>query len=116
MNPLLRSVCVCILVGLAAVVLPLSGQTPPVQHAERPAPPTREPNTPGYVAAKELPDGSIPPANADGNFILGPTHSAAPEMSPQEGVPQGTVIEFTMNSADSKLYPGIARDPGTFGT
>jgi enterochelin esterase-like enzyme len=37
-------------------------------------------------------------------------------MSPQEGVPQGTVIEFTMSSADSKLYPGIARDPNTFGT
>ena len=37
-------------------------------------------------------------------------------MSPQPGVPQGTVVEFTMNSTDSKLYPGIARDPGTFGT
>ena len=30
--------------------------------------------------------------------------------------PKGTVIEFTMNSADSKIYPGIARDAGTFGT
>jgi enterochelin esterase-like enzyme len=28
----------------------------------------------------------------------------------------GTVIEFTMNSADSKYYPGIARDKGTSGT
>jgi enterochelin esterase-like enzyme len=28
----------------------------------------------------------------------------------------GTVVEFTMNSADSKFYPGIARDPNTFGT
>lgn len=37
-------------------------------------------------------------------------------MTVQPGVPQGTVIEFTMNSTDSKLYPGIARDPGTFGT
>jgi enterochelin esterase-like enzyme len=26
------------------------------------------------------------------------------------------VIEFTMSSADSKLYPGIAREPHTFGT
>jgi enterochelin esterase-like enzyme len=26
------------------------------------------------------------------------------------------VIEFTMNSSDSKIYPGIARDAGTFGT
>jgi enterochelin esterase-like enzyme len=33
----------------------------------------------------------------------------------QSGVPQGTVAEFTMSSADSKFYPGIARDAGTFG-
>src|SRR5207342_1764352 len=31
-------------------------------------------------------------------------------------VPQGTIYNFTMSSADSKIYPGIARDPGTFGT
>ena len=29
---------------------------------------------------------------------------------------QGTVYELTMNSADSKIYPGIAREPNTFGT
>ena len=82
----------------------------------RPTPPTRDPNTPGYVAAKDLPDGANAPPTADGNFILGPTHSPAPEMTVQEGVPQGTVITFTMNSADSKIYPGIAREPNTFGT
>ena len=48
---------------------------------------------------------------ADGNFILGPTHNPAPEMTVQEGVPQGTVFNFTMESADSKIYPGIAREP-----
>jgi enterochelin esterase-like enzyme len=37
-------------------------------------------------------------------------------MTAQEGVPQGYVNNFTMSSADSKIYPGIARDPGTFGT
>jgi enterochelin esterase-like enzyme len=36
-------------------------------------------------------------------------------MSIVEGVPQGTVIEFTMSSTDSKMYPGIAREPWTFG-
>ena len=82
----------------------------------RPTPPTRDPHTPGYVAAKELPDGAVPPADADGNFIIGPTHNRAPEMTVQEGVPQGTVFNFTMNSADSKIYPGIARDANTFGT
>ena len=93
--------------------------TPPVQAAApapRPTPPTRDPNTPGYVTAKELPDGTLPPSDADGNFIIGPTHNPAPEMTVQEGVPQGTVYKFTMRSADSKIYPGIARDAGTFGT
>jgi iron(III)-enterobactin esterase len=83
--------------------------------AARPSPPVRDPNTPGYVSAKELPDGANAPSKADGNFILGPTHHPAPEMTAQEGVPQGTVVNFTMSSADSKIYPGIARDAGTFG-
>jgi predicted alpha/beta superfamily hydrolase len=84
--------------------------------AARPVPPTRDPNTPGFVIAKELPDGAVPPADAEGNFVIGPTHNPAPEMTVQEGVPQGTVHDFTMSSADSKIYPGIARDAGTFGT
>jgi len=37
-------------------------------------------------------------------------------MSAASGIPKGAVIEFTMNSSDSKIYPGIARDAGTFGT
>ena len=82
----------------------------------RPTPPTRDPHTPGYVTATELPDGAIPPADADGNFIIGPTHNRAPEMTVQTNVPQGTVYNFTMSSADSKIYPGIAREPNTFGT
>ena len=84
--------------------------------APRPTPPTRDPNTPGFVKAVELPDGTVPPADRDGNFIIGPTHAPAPELTPKDGVPRGDVFEFTMNSADSKIYPGVARDAGTFGT
>jgi len=62
-----------------------------------------------------LPDGTNAPINVDGNFILGPTHNPAPEMTVQDGVPQGTVSTFTMESTDSKIYPGIAREAGTFG-
>ncbi len=82
----------------------------------RPTPPTRDPHTPGYVTARELPDGTVPPVDVEGNFIIGPTHSPAPELAVQEGVPQGTIYNLTMNSSDSKMYPGIARDAGTFGT
>src|ERR1700722_14993420 len=95
----------------------ITAQTPTTApRPARPTPPTRDPNTPGYVTAKDLPDGANAPANADGNFILGPTHSPAPEMTAQEGVPQGTVVTFDMKSEDSKIYPGIAREAGTFGT
>ena len=95
---------------------PVEAQTPATTaRPPRPAPPTRDPNTPGYVTAKELPDGAVPAATADGNFIIGPTHNPAPEMAPQESVPHGAVIEFTMSSADSKIYPGIAREANTFG-
>jgi enterochelin esterase-like enzyme len=78
-------------------------------------PPTRDPHTPGYVAARDLPDATVPPATADGNFILGPTHNRAPEMDAQPGVPQGTVYNLTLSSATSKIYPGIARETNTFG-
>ena len=83
--------------------------------APRPTPPTRDPHTPGFVEAKELDDGMNAPANADGNFIIGPTHNPVPEMTVRPGVPHGTTFTFTMDSADSKIYPGIARDPDTFG-
>jgi enterochelin esterase-like enzyme len=104
---------IAISLGLLAGASLALAQAPPTA---RPTPPTRDPHTPGYVSAIELPDGSNPPANADGNFIIGPTHQPAAEMSVHEGVPQGTVYEFTMNSADSKIYPGITRDAQTFGT
>jgi iron(III)-enterobactin esterase len=98
---------------LAAAAL---AQTPAPKAPARPTPPARDPHTAGYVKAKELPDGAIPPANADGNFIIGPTHTPAPGMTTQEGVPQGAIVNFTMESKDSKIYPGIAREQSTFGT
>ncbi len=74
----------------------------------RPAPPTRDPHSPGYVAATELPDGAIPAPSENGNFIIGPTHTPAPELADQNRQLEGTVVEFTMNSEDSKYFPGIA--------
>jgi enterochelin esterase family protein len=103
------------LFSVALSVIPAAAQVPPAAaptaRPARPPSPTRDPHTPGYPPAKDLPDGTNPAADADGNFILGPTHDPAPEMPVKEGVPQGTVFEFTMESKDSKIYPGIARDP-----
>src|SRR5262252_9464278 len=38
-------------------------------------PPTRDPKNPNYPPATELADGTLPPAGAEGNFIIGPTHA-----------------------------------------
>ncbi len=88
---------------------------PPAAKPVRPPNPVRDPHTPGYVKAKELADGTVPSPTENGNFIIGPTHTAAPEMTVRGDVPQGQVFEFTMESKDSKIYPGVARDPATFG-
>jgi iron(III)-enterobactin esterase len=116
-----KHVAIALLVGLIAGVYPaMSADAPQTQptaaRRSRPGPPARDPGAPGYVTAKELPDGTMPPPDADGNFIIGPTHKRAPELTPQEGVPKGEVFNLVMQSSDSKIYPGIARDPNTFGT
>jgi iron(III)-enterobactin esterase len=108
------------LIASAGITAPhlASAQAPaaaPPQQTPRPAPPVRDPHSSGYVQAKDLPDGTVPSPTADGNFIIGPTHPPAPGMTALD-LTHGDVIEFTMNSADSKYYPGIARDKGTFGT
>jgi iron(III)-enterobactin esterase len=78
--------------------------------------PVRDPYSLGYVKARELPDDTNAPADSNGNFIIGPTHTAAPESTGQLNAMKGTVYYFTMESRDSKMYPGIAREPKTFGT
>jgi enterochelin esterase-like enzyme len=116
-----KAFLICLMAGLGPVMAQTPAQRPPDRQAPakagsaaRPPVPTRDPNTPGYVKAKELPDGAIPSAKEDGNFIIGSTHNPAPEMAANEGVPKGDVFEFTMESKDSKIYPGIAREPNTF--
>jgi iron(III)-enterobactin esterase len=116
-NMLSMAFSIGLMIGVTSTTAADAPQTQPaIARPARPRPPTRDPHTPGYVAAKELPDDTDPPPDADGNFVIGPTHTAAPEMTVQQGVPQGTVIDCTMNSTDSKIYPGIAREANTFGT
>src|SRR6185369_9029040 len=57
-------------------------------------PPTRDPSNPNYPRASELPDGTLPPSGAEGNFIIGPTHTPAPETIARDGVPRGTITSF----------------------
>ena len=92
--------------------------TPPPQpaRANRPPPPTRDPNTPGYVKGTHLAPGATPAADALGNFVIAPPYAPAPEMAGDPAVLEGVVHTFTMESKDSKIYPGIRREQGTFGT
>jgi iron(III)-enterobactin esterase len=43
-------------------------------------------------------------------FIIGPVYADAPDLKVKDGVPKGTIHQFTMDSEDSKIYPGIARN------
>ena len=99
--------------GLVLVSAALLAAAPATRPAavRRPPPPTRDPNAPGFVAARPLADGIVPPADADGNFVLGPAHPRSPDLALPDGAPRGTVTAFTMASADSRLYPGVGRDP-----
>lgn len=98
---------------------PASPQGAPPAPTEAPRPRPTPPTRPALrlVQATELPDGTLPRPQQDGNVIVGPTHVPAPETIAREDVPKGTVHEFTLTSAESAVYPdGIARDAGTFGT
>jgi iron(III)-enterobactin esterase len=53
-----------------------------------------------------------PAQTADPDSVIGPDYSDAPETVVNLNVPQGDVHEIVMNSADSKIYPGIVRIEG----
>jgi enterochelin esterase family protein len=115
MKRILVALCISVSIGVAAAQVS-EVQTPPRPKKVNPKWPVRDVHTPGYVKATELPDGMVPPPDVDGNFILGPTHTPAPELDPPAKELQGSVITFTMRSADSKIYPGIGRDHGSRNT
>jgi iron(III)-enterobactin esterase len=108
--------------GLAAVLVFViaSAQNapapPPSTQPARPTPPTRPADGPGAPTWTVISGaGQNAPANADGDFLIGPDYVPAPELNVVAGVPQGTVRQFLMKSEDSKIYPkAIARE--VFGT
>jgi len=115
-RPLCSALAIAVLGTVPVVVFAQPPTQAPAQPPAqpRPTPPAREPNTPGFVAAKELPDGQVPPADAEGNFVIGPTHPPAPGITATEL--EGAVFNFVVESKDSRVYPGIARDQGALGT
>lgn len=79
------------------------------------APPVRKFDAPGAPPFKVLKPGENPSLDAYDNFVIGPEYVPAPEGKVVEGVPQGKVRQFTIDSKETKIYnPGIARKK--FGT
>ncbi len=74
------------------------------------APPVRKFDEPGAPPFKVLKEGENPPIDANDNFVIGPKYTPAPERKKAEGVPEGKVEQFIIDSKETKLFnPGIAR-------
>src|ERR1700733_10301779 len=74
------------------------------------AQPARKYDDKGAPPFKVLKEGENPPLDASDNFVIGPKYVTAPERKVVDGVPQGKVEQFVIDSKDTKLLnPGIAR-------
>jgi enterochelin esterase family protein len=60
-----------------------------------------------FLLATALLTRAATPVPPDGDFVIGPQYKDAPELSPSAKLAKGTVHEFTMESKDSKIYPGL---------
>ncbi len=70
----------------------------------------REYDDQGAPPFRVLKEGENPPLDASANFVVGPKYVPAPERKKVEGVPEGRVEQFEIDSKDTKLFnPGIAR-------
>jgi iron(III)-enterobactin esterase len=73
-------------------------------------PPVRKYDDKGAPPFKVLKEGESPPLDAYDNFVIGPKYAPAPERKKVEGVPEGRVEQFEIDSKETKLFnPGIAR-------
>jgi enterochelin esterase family protein len=109
---------------LAAADTPTATPAPAAPQAQgrggnQPQPATRSyeaPGAPKFIRLENKP-GVTPPTDAIGNYVVGPDYTPAPETKAIEGVPQGKMQQFVMESKDSKFYPkGVSRtkvDPET---
>src|SRR5437588_340929 len=83
-----------LLIALVAGAALVTAQAP------RPTPPTRDPLAPGYVTAKELPDGAVPPADADGPDAL--LFTALDNLIARKRVPAMVAISIGNGSGDAQ--------------
>lgn len=96
------------LANSAQVTVSPNETTPPV---------LSNPNTQNPNQTPTGPMVADPGTAGDGNYIIGPGFTDAPETAVNNNVPQGTVTHFTMNSNDSQIFKGLdpsLTQPGLF--
>jgi len=81
-----------------------AGQAPGAGRGPRAQTPQSAADIEEIAKLKDLPAWTS--AAVDGDYSAGPRYPTAPELAKRVGVPEGKVIEFVMNSAESKFYPG----------
>src|SRR5580704_11632004 len=75
------------------------------------AAPVRNYDDKGAPPFKLLKEGENPPLDANDNFVVGPKYVPAAERKKVDGVPEGKVEQFVIDSKETKLFnPGIARN------
>ncbi|VTS07338.1 alpha/beta hydrolase [Tuwongella immobilis] len=73
-------------------------------------PPVRNYDAAGAPPFQVLEEGKNPPLDAYDNFVIGPKYVPAVERKAVDGVPQGKVMQFVIDSKETRLMnPGIAR-------
>ena len=94
---------VVLTIGVAALAVaahgqqaPVAGLAPPVTPAAQAVPCARPATAPPLVPVR---------LDRDGNFRIAPPYVTDPAFTEKPGVPKGRVIRFTMNSAESKIFP-----------
>ena len=70
-----------------------------------PGPPATPADIAEMATLKDLP--AYAGGLGDGNYSVGPQYAPALEATTRPDVPHGRIVQFTMDSSDSKIYPGI---------
>jgi enterochelin esterase-like enzyme len=100
---------VCMLnLNAAQAAAPTNAPAAPAAGARRgpPGPPATPEDLAMIAKLNDLP--AYGSGLGDGDYSIGPSYAPAPEQTAREGVPHGKVVQFTMDSAESKFYPGAS--------
>lgn len=70
---------------------------------------TTNASTTGATSATGSSTSSVmdPGTDGDGDYTIGPDYTQAPELTPGDEVPRGGQYYFSMDSADSVIFPGV---------